>query len=81
MKATTPTKPTADLIIDLTLSPPPPPAHRLAELVQALSGCSAERAELALSDPTPLGPAQHDDALRSMATALVRLRAKQPVTP
>lgn len=77
--ATTPTEPLADLIIDLTDSPPPPTAHRLAELVQAISGCSAERAELALRDPTPMGPARQDDALNSMATALVRLRAKQPV--
>ncbi|MGK2947262.1 MAG: hypothetical protein ACSLFP_01695 [Acidimicrobiales bacterium] len=52
----------------------PPTGHRLAELVQALTGCSAERAELAVSDPTPSGPADSDDALATMAEAIVRLR-------
>jgi hypothetical protein len=52
----------------------PPTGHRLAELVQALTGCSAERAELAMSDPTPSGPAGSDEALSTMAQAMVRVR-------
>ena len=46
--------------------------------MQALTGCSVERAELAVGDPTPTGPADPDWALSSMSTALVRLRARQP---
>ena len=49
-----------DVIIDLD---DPPTGHRLAELLQALTGCSVENAELAISDPTPVGPASPDDAL------------------
>ena len=73
-----PTDQTRDLIIDLTSSSEPPTGHRLAELVQALTGCSVERAELAVSDPIPTGPASSEDALRTMAKALVQLRARQP---
>lgn len=76
----TPTQLSADLVINLTDSPEPELAagHRLAELVQAITGCSAERAELAISDPTPAGPTSSDDALEAMARALVRLRRRQP---
>jgi hypothetical protein len=70
---------TPDLIIDLTSAPEPPVGHRLTELVQALTGCSVERAEMAVSDPTPSGPATPDEALQTMARALVRLRSRQPV--
>jgi hypothetical protein len=62
---------TPEIIIDLD---DPPTGHRLAELVQALTGCSIERAELAVSDPTPSGPATDESALETMAQALVRLR-------
>ena len=68
--------PTEHMIVDLD---DPPTGHRLAELVQALTGCSAERAELAICDPTPSGPAGTDDALAKMAQAMVRLR--QPDAP
>lgn len=76
----TPTQLPADLVINLTDTPEPERStgHRLAELVQALTGCSAERAELAISDPTPDGPASSDEALEAMARALVRLRPRQP---
>jgi hypothetical protein len=67
-----------DLVIDLTPSSELPTGHRLAELVQALTGCSVERAELAVSDPTPVGPTSSEDALRTMAQALVRLKVRQP---
>ncbi|MET0729200.1 MAG: hypothetical protein ABWZ76_12975 [Acidimicrobiales bacterium] len=67
-----------DLIIDLTSDAEPPSGHRLAELVQALTGCTVEHAELAVSDPTPTGPASSEEALRTMARALVRLRTLQP---
>lgn len=50
-----PNDPSDDLIIDLD---DPPAGHRLAELLQALTGCSVERAELAIDDPTPSGPAK-----------------------
>jgi hypothetical protein len=66
----------ADLVINLTAPAALPTGHRLAELVQVLTGCSAERAELAISDPTP-GPASSDDALEAMARAMVRLRPRQ----
>jgi hypothetical protein len=76
--ATTPTNLPADLIIDLTDDTMfPSHGHRLAELVQALTGCSVERAELALSDPLS-GPTSGDAALDSLAHALVRLRSRQP---
>jgi hypothetical protein len=71
-------EPQLDLIIDLTTAPELPSGHRLAELVQALTGCSVERAEMAVSDPTPTGPASSEDALKTMAQALVRLKARQP---
>lgn len=78
MPRTSPTDLPRDLHIDLTTPTQPPTGHRLAELVQALTGCSVERAELALSDPTPSGPASNDEALCTMAQALVRLRIHQP---
>lgn len=67
--------PTTQVIIDLD---DPPTGHRLADLVQALTGCSVERAELAVSDPTPVGPASEKDALLTMARAMVRLRPSTP---
>ena len=78
MATKSPTDPPPDIIIDLTTDSEPPTGHRLAELVQALTGCSVERAELAVSDPTPEGPTSSEDALRTMAKALVRLKARQP---
>ena len=81
MATTSPTNHPTDLIIDLTSAPEPPTGHRLAELVQALTGCSVERAELAVSDPTPSGPTSSEDALRTMARALVLLKVRQPAVP
>lgn len=77
MALSTPTN-LPDLIIDLTPSSDPPTGHRLAELVQALTGCSVEHAELAVSDPTPTGPIATEDALHTVARAIVRLTARQP---
>ena len=65
--------PTTSVIIDLD---DPPTGHRLAELVQALTGCGIERAELAISDPTPAGPASPTAALDTMARALVALKSR-----
>lgn len=79
--SSSPTDPPPDLVIDLTSASEQPTGHRLAELVQALTGCSAERAELAVSDPTPVGPATSDDALRTMAMAMCRLRAARRPNP
>jgi hypothetical protein len=64
---------TDQVIIDLD---DPPTGHRLAELLQALTGCSVERAELAISDPTPAGPASPEQALTSVARAMVALRSR-----
>ena len=66
------------VIIDLD---DPPTGHRLTELLQALTGCSVERAELAISDPTPTGPATPDEALTSMARAMVALKSGASDTP
>lgn len=63
--------PAAAVIIDLD---DPPTGHRLADLLQALTGCSVERAELAISDPTPAGPATPTAALDTMARAIVAVR-------
>ncbi len=63
--------PTTPVIIDLDN---PPTGHRLADLLQALTGCSIERAELAISDPTPTGPADPATALDTMARAIVSLK-------
>jgi hypothetical protein len=65
--------PTTTVIIDLD---DPPTGHRLTELLQALTGCSVERAELAISDPTPAGPASSEEALTSMARAMVALKSR-----
>lgn len=78
MATSSPTHLCSDLTIDLTDLDALPTGHRLAELVQALTGCSIEHAELAVSDPTPAGPASSEDALRTMARAIVRLRPRQP---
>jgi len=72
-----PQAPSGDIVIDLTDDAPPIAAHRLAELVQALTGCSAERAELALDDPAPTGPVEADAALTQVARSLVQLRSRQ----
>ena len=62
----------SDVILDLD---DPPTGHRLTELLQALTGCSVESAELAISDPTPSGPTSPDEALSRMARAMVALRS------
>jgi hypothetical protein len=69
--------PPTTVIIDLD---DPPTGHRLTELLQALTGCSVERAELAISDPTPAGPASPDEALTSMARAMVALKGHSEAT-
>ena len=73
-----PTPSSSDLTLDLTNLETLPTGHRLAELVQALTGCSIEHAELAISDPAPTGPASSEQALRTMARAIVLLRPRQP---
>ena len=65
-------KVSTDVVIDLD---DPPTGHRLTELLQALTGCSVESAELAISDPTPLGPASPDDALTYVARGMVAVRS------
>jgi hypothetical protein len=70
--------PTAPVIIDLD---DPPTGHRLSELLQALTGCSIERAEMAISDPTPSGPASPEEALNSMARAMVALKSRSGAEP
>ena len=67
-----------DVVIDLD---DPPTGHRLTELLQALTGCSVESAELAISDPTPAGPASPDDALTSVARGMVAVRTKTTSAP
>ena len=67
-----------NIVIDLD---DPPTGHRLTELLQALTGCSVERAELAISDPTPVGPASPEDALDSVARAMVALKAASKPVP
>ena len=62
-----------DVVVDLDN---PPTGHRLTELLQALTGCSVESAELAISDPTPAGPASPDEAVDAVARAMVVLRSK-----
>ena len=66
------------VIIDLDN---PPTGHRLAELLQAITGCSIERAELAISDPTPAGPAEPSAALDTMAKAMVSLKSRRGRAP
>lgn len=78
MAPSSPTHPHMDHIIDLRNLSELPAGHRLTDLVQALTGCTVESAEFAVSDPTPVGPASSEDALRTMARALVRLRPRQP---
>lgn len=70
--------PTTPVIIDLD---DPPTGHRLTELLQALTGCSVERAEMAISDPTPSGPASSEQALDSMARAMVALKSRSDAPP
>jgi len=65
----------SDVILDLD---DPPTGHRLTELLQALTGCSVETAELAISDPTPAGPASPEEALSAVARAMVVLRSSAP---
>jgi len=78
MAISSPTHSSSDVTLDLTNLDALPTGHRLAELVQALTGCSIERAELAISDPAPAGPASSEEALRTMARAIVLLRPRQP---
>lgn len=78
MATSSPTHTGSDLTLDLTNLDALPTGHRLAELVQALTGCSIEHAELAISDPAPAGPASSEDALQTMARAIVALRPRQP---
>lgn len=70
--------PPTPVIIDLD---DPPTGHRLAELLQALTGCSIECAEMAISDPTPAGPASPEDALTSVARAMVSLKSRSGAAP
>jgi hypothetical protein len=63
----------SDVILDLD---DPPSGHRLTELLQALTGCSVETAELAISDPTPAGPASPEEALSAVARAMVALKGR-----
>ena len=49
-------------------------AERLAELVLHLTGCTAEEALHAVSDPEPEGRLSNDDALERVARAIVRMR-------
>ena len=67
-----------DVVIDLD---DPPTGHRLTELLQALTGCSVESAELAISDPTPAGPASPEDALTSVARGMVAVKRKSEPAP
>jgi hypothetical protein len=62
-----------DVILDLD---DPPTGHRLTELLQALTGCSVENAELAISDPTPAGPASPEEALAAVARGMVALKRR-----
>jgi hypothetical protein len=50
------------------------PAHRLADLVQALSGCPAASAELEVGRLGTGGRLTPEEALDALAGALVRLR-------
>jgi hypothetical protein len=68
-------KPSADvdLVIDLDA---PPSGHRLTELLQALTGCSAVEAELVIDDPMP-DPIAADDAVATLARSIVVTRARR----
>jgi hypothetical protein len=54
--------------------------HRLGDLVQALSGCRPETAELAVGAAVSDGQLDPDDALDALAEALVRVR-RRPQRP
>ncbi len=69
---------TEPLIIDLGA---PSTGHRLTELLQALTGCSVERAELAVDDPIPAGPANPSMALDTLARAMAALRCRPGWAP
>lgn len=49
-------------------------ASRLAELVLHLTGCTADEALTAVSDPAPRGRLSNDEALEAVARAIVRVR-------
>ena len=66
-----------DIVIDLTDGAPPLPAHRLAELVDALIDCGIEAAELAVNDPKPARQVSQDEALDTVARAIVEVRSGQ----
>jgi hypothetical protein len=53
--------------------------HRLADLIQVLSGCDPERAELAVGTHEPGTCVNPDDALDTLARALVQLRCAATV--
>jgi hypothetical protein len=53
-------------------------AHRLGDLVQALAGCRPETAELAVGAALSDGQLDPDDALDTLAEALVRVRHQAP---
>jgi hypothetical protein len=50
--------------------------HRLGELVQALAGCRPETAELAVGAAVSDGQLEPEDALDTLAEALVRVRRR-----
>jgi hypothetical protein len=54
--------------------------HRLGDLVQALAGCRPEAAELAVGAALSDGQLEPDDALDTLAEALVRVR-RRPQRP
>jgi hypothetical protein len=56
-----------DRVIDLR-------GHRLGDLVQVLSGCDPERAEMAVCEREPGTPVSPEAALDTLARALVQLR-------
>jgi hypothetical protein len=55
--------------------------HRLGDLVQVLAGCSPERAELAVAAHRPGCRVTPDDALDTVARALVELRRRAGHVP
>jgi hypothetical protein len=60
--------------VTIELDPPTSrAAHRLPELVQALTGCDAEQAELAIDDPVST-VATEGEALEVVARALLRIQ-------
>jgi hypothetical protein len=52
--------------------------HRLGDLVQVLSGCTAEHAELAVGEHLPGTAVSPEAALDTVARALIGLRSAEP---